>query len=117
MQLQFKNRVSLNSGERLLGIKLGRTTSRIDVDLLAAEVGDQVFTRVSTVRAGANDGDHVIQMIERGEISFENVLAVFRFGQQISSTPSNDVYPVIDKKLDGLNQAKFFWLPIYDSQE
>jgi len=56
-------------------------------------------------------------MIERGEIAFENVLAILRFRQQISSTPPNDIDPVINKKLDRLNKSKLFRLSIYDSQK
>ena len=79
MQLQFENGVGLNSGERLFGIELGRAARDVDVDFLAAEVGDQVFAGVGAVGAGANDGDHVVEVIERGEIAFEDVLAVFGF--------------------------------------
>src|SRR5580704_677048 len=117
MQLQFEDGIGLNSGERLFGIELGRAAGGVDVDLLAAEVGDQVFTRVGTVGAGANDGDHVVEVIERGEIAFENVLAVFRFVQQERGAASDDINAVIDEELDGLNEAELFWLSVDHGQE
>src|SRR6202035_760087 len=117
MQLQFKNRVSLNPSEGFFRIKLRRTPGSVDVNLPAAKISDQVFTRISAVRAGPNDSDHIVEMIKRSEIAFENMLAVFRFRQQISSTPPNDIDPVINKKLDGLNKSQLFWLSIYDSQK
>ena len=117
MQLQFENRVGLNSGERLFRIELGRAAGGVDVDLLAAEVRDQVFARVGTIGAGANDGDHVVEMIERGEVAFENVLAVFRLLQQVSSAAPHHIHAMIDEMLDRLNQAHFLRLSVHHRQE
>ena len=117
MQLQFEDGIGLNAGERLFGIELGRTAGDIDFDLLAAEVGDQVFARIGTVGAGTNDDDHIVEMIERGQVAFKNVLAVFRFGQQKRSAAPDNVNAVIDKMLDGLDQAHFLRLSINDSQK
>src|SRR5580704_12998069 len=117
MQLQFEDGVGLNAGERLFGIELGRAARNVDFDFLPAEIGDQVFASVGAVGAGTNDDNHVIEVIERGEVAFENMFAVFRFRQQIRGAAANDIHPVIDKMLDGLNQPHFLWLPIYDSQE
>src|SRR5271167_2568214 len=98
MQLQFEDGIGLNAGKRLFGIELGRAAGGIDVDLLAAEVRDQVFARVSPVGAGANDGDHIVEVIKRGEVAFEDVLPIFRLSQQIRSTPPDNIHAVIDKK-------------------
>ena len=68
-------------GEGLFGIELRRAAGGVDVDLLAAEISDQVLAGVGAVGAGANDGDDVVEVIERREIAFENVLAVFRLLQ------------------------------------
>ena len=77
MQLQFEDRVRLNAGERLFRIDLRSASGDVDVDLLAGEVGDQVFAGFGAVGAGADDGDHVVEVIERDQVAFENVLAVF----------------------------------------
>ena len=82
VQLQFEDGVGLLRGERLLGIELGRAAGGVDVDLLAAEVGDQVFAGVGAIRAAADDRDHVIEVIERGQVAFEDVLAVLRLGSR-----------------------------------
>ena len=82
VQLQFEDRVGLLRGERLLGIEFRSASGGVDVDLLAAEVGDQILAGVGAVGAAANDDDHVIEVIERGQVAFENVLAVVRLVQQ-----------------------------------
>ena len=48
IELQFEDGVGLASTvKRLLRIELGRATGGVDVDLLAAEVGDQVFAGIA----------------------------------------------------------------------
>ena len=69
VQLQFEDRVGLNRSERLFGRKFGRATGGVDFDLLAAEIHHQIFAGIGAVGAAANDGDHVVEMIERGEIA------------------------------------------------
>ena len=78
MQLQFEDGIRLLRSEWLVRLKSGRTAGSVDVDLLAAEIGDQVLAGVSAVGAAANDGDDVVEMIKCFEITFENVLAVLR---------------------------------------
>ncbi len=80
MQLEFENGIGLLSGEGLVGIELGRAPGGIDVDLLATEVEHQIFAGVGAVGAAANDGDDVVEVIESGEIAFEDVLAILRLG-------------------------------------
>jgi hypothetical protein len=43
VQLQFENGFGLARGERLFGILFGSAAGGVDIDFLAAEVGDQVF--------------------------------------------------------------------------
>src|SRR5579862_8297857 len=117
MQLQFENCIRLNSREWLVRIQLGSAPTDVDVDFLSAEIRDQVFARVRTVRAAANNGDDVVQVIERGQIAFENVLAVFRLLQQVGGAPPHYIHAMIDEMQDGLNQAHFFRLSIDHSQE
>src|SRR5208282_755522 len=94
-------------GERLFGIELGSAAADVDIDFLAAEVGDQIFAGLGAVGAGANDRDDVVEMIEGGEIAFEDVLAVLRFLQQEGGAPADDFHAVIDEVLDSLDQAHF----------
>ena len=70
MQLQFQNGVCLNGRERFFRITLRSAAFGVDVNFLAAEICDQIFTGVTTIGAAANDRNHVIQMIERIEIAF-----------------------------------------------
>src|SRR2546423_13972933 len=106
MQLQFENRIGLFAGKWLFRIELGSAARRVDVNLLAAKVEDQVFARLGTVGAAANDDDYVVEMIERRQIAFENVLAVFGFSQQIRRAAPNHFHPVIDEMLDGFDQPQ-----------
>src|ERR1039458_2913929 len=69
MQLQFEYGVGLLRGERLFGIQLRSASSGVDVDFLAAKVRNQVFTAFGAVGAAANDHDHVIEVIERGQVT------------------------------------------------
>ena len=117
MQLQFEDGIGLPRGEGLFGIELGSAARGVDVDLLAAEVGDQIFAGVGAVRAGANDGDDVVEVIERREIAFEDVLAVFRFLQQVSGAAADDVDAVLDEVFDGLDQAHFAGLSVDHRQQ
>src|SRR5207237_118732 len=82
-------------GEGLLGIELGRAAGGVDLNLLATEVRDQILTGIGAVGAGANDGDHVIEVIERGQVAFENVLAILRLGKQVGSAAAHDFDPVV----------------------
>jgi hypothetical protein len=103
MQLQFEDGIGLTVGEGLFEIELRRTAGGVDVDLFAAEVEHQIFAGIGTVGAATNDGDDVVEMIERGEIAFENVLAVFRLLQQVGGAAADDVDAVLDEVLDGLD--------------
>src|SRR3954463_13956787 len=103
MQLQFEDGIGLLGGEGLFGIDSRRAAAGVDFDLLAAEVGDQVLASVGAVRAAANDGDDIVKMIERLEIAFEDVLAVFRLGEQVSGTAADYIDAMLDKVLDGLD--------------
>ncbi len=117
MQLQFEDGVGLNSGERLIGVELGSASGDVDVNFLAAEIGDQVFAGVATVGAAANDHNYVVEMIERSEIAFEDVFAVFRFLQQIRSAAADDVHAMVNEMLDRLDQAHFLGLIVDHGQE
>ena len=117
MQLQFEDRVGLNGGERLLRIELGSAAGGVDVDLLAAKVGDQIFAGVGAVGAAANDGDDVIQVIERGEVAFQNVLAVFRLLQQVGRAAPHHIHAVINEILNRLDQAQFLGLAMCNGQQ
>src|SRR5947209_9434243 len=112
VQLQFENRVRLRGSERLLGIVLGRPASGVDVDFLATEVGDQVVASLATVCARANDDDDVVEMIERGQVAFENVLALFGLGQQVGGAATDYVHAVINKMFDGLDQTQLLGLSV-----
>src|SRR5437660_9937 len=117
MQLQFEDCVSLPRGEGLLAIEFGGTAGGVDVDLLAAEVGDQVLAGVGAVGAGADDDDHVIEMIEGGQVAFEDVLAVLRLGEQVGGAAADDFDAVVDEVLDGLHQPHLAGLTVSDRQE
>ena len=81
MQLQFEDGIGLNACERLFGIEFRRAPGDVDFDFLAAEIGDQVFAGIGTVGAGTNDDDYIVEVIERSEIAFEDVLTIFRLWQ------------------------------------
>ena len=83
MQLQFEDGVGLLRRERLFGVQFRSAAGDVDVDLLAAEVGDQVLAGIAAVRAAADDRDDVVEVIERSQIAFEDVLAVLRLLQQV----------------------------------
>ena len=117
VQLQFENRVGLNSGEGLFRIALGSAAGGVDVDLLAGKIGDQVFAGFGAVGAGADDGDHVVQVIERGQVAFENVFAVFGFREQVGGAAADHIDAVVDEVLDGLHQAHFLGLAVHHRQQ
>ena len=50
----------------------------VDLDGLAAEVADQVLARLAAIGAAADEGDHVIEMVERDPVAFQDVLALAR---------------------------------------
>ena len=104
-------------GERLFGIELGSAAGGVDVDLLAAEVEHQILAGIGAVGAAANDGDDVVEVIERGEVAFEDVLAVFRLLQQVGGAAADDVDAVLDEVLDGLDQAHFAGLSVDHRQQ
>src|SRR5207302_5718188 len=104
-------------GERFFRIELGSAAGGVDVNLLAGEVGDQIFAGVGAVGAAANDRDHVVEMVERGEIALENVFAVARLLQQISSPAADHIHPAIDELLDGINQSQLTRLAVDYGQQ
>ena len=81
MQLQFENGVCLLTRERFFRIELRSTPGGVDVDLLAAEIHHQMLAGIGTISAAADNRDDIVQMIERREITFEDVLAVARLRQ------------------------------------
>ena len=115
--MQFENCVGLNRGERLVRILLWRAAGDVDIDLLAGKVGDQVLASFGAVGAGANDGDHVVEVIERGQVAFENVLAVFGFREQVGSAAADHVDTVLDEVFDRLHQAHFLGLVVRHRQQ
>ena len=115
--MQFEDRVRLLRGERLLGIEFRSAAAGVDVDLLAAEIGHQVLARFATIGAAANDRDHVVQVIERGQVTFQDVLAVFGFLQQECCAAAHDFYAMIDEVLDGRDQSHFLGLPAHNCQQ
>jgi hypothetical protein len=117
VQLQFEDRFGLTWGERFFGILLGSTTGGVDVDFLAAEIGDQVFSRVGAVGAGSDYRDYVVEMIERVEIAFEDVLAVAGFAQQEGGAAADYFDAMIDEVLDGLDQPHFAGLAVDHRQQ
>src|SRR5713226_2733454 len=118
VQLQFENRVSLLGGERLFGAQLGSAAGGVDVDLLAAEECDQILARIGAVGAAADDRDDVVEMVERGEIAFEDVFAVFGLRKQVGSAAPDYVDAVLDEVLDGRDQSQFAGLAIaYGEQD
>ena len=117
MQLQFEDGVGLLRGERLLGIKLRSASGGVDVDLLAAKVRDQILSSVAAVGAAANDRDHVIEVIERGQVAFQNVLAIARFIEQIRSAPPHHIDAMVDEVFDRLDQPHFLRLAVDHGQQ
>src|SRR4029077_5593599 len=95
MQLQFKDRVRLNAGERFFRIELGCASSGVNVDFLAGEVSHQIFAGFGAVGAGADDNDDIVQVIQRGQIAFEDVFALFRLHQEMGGAAAHHVDPVI----------------------
>ena len=104
VQLQLQNGVGLLAAERLLGVDRRRTSRQIDRDLFSAEVCDQVLAGIRAVAAAADDGNHVVEVVERELIAFQDVLAVLRLLQQEGRAPAHHVDAVIDEVLDGLDQ-------------
>ena len=51
-------------------------------------------------------------MIERGQVAFENVFAVFGFREQEGGAAADHIDAVVDEVLDGLHQAHFLGLPV-----
>src|SRR6266849_780306 len=98
------------------GIVLGCATGSVDVNFFAGKVGDQIFARFGAVGAGANDGDHVVQVIERSEVAFEDVLAVFGFGEQVRGAAADHVHTMVDEMFNGLHQTHFLGLVVGDCQ-
>src|SRR5579872_3510066 len=117
MQLQFEDGIGLPGSEGLFGIELGSAPGGVDIDFLAAKVLDQVFAGIGAVGAAANDGDDVVEMVEGSEIAFEDVLAVFRLLQQVSSAAADDVDAVLDEVLNGLDKAHFTRLSVNHREE
>ena len=117
VQLQFEDRVRLLVRERLLRIELRSAAGGVDVDLLPGEVGDQVLAGIRAIGTATNDRDHVVEVIERDPVAFQNVLAVFRLLQQERRTPAHHVNAVIDEVLDRLHQAHLLRLVVDDGQE
>ncbi len=103
--------------ERLFRIELRSAARGVDVDLLAGEVRDQVLASIGAIGAAADNRDHVIDMIERKPVAFQNVFAVFRFRQQERGPAAHHVDAVFDEVADRLHQAHFFRLVIGDGQE
>src|SRR5580765_8702479 len=104
MQLQFENGVGLLGRERFFSGELGSAAGGVDINLFAAEIGDQVLASIGTIRARANNRDDVIEVIERGEIAFENVLAILRLRQQVGGAPAHDIDAMVDEVLERLNE-------------
>src|SRR6266849_10681786 len=97
MQLQFENGVGLLGRERLLSIELGSASRGVDVNLLAAKPGDQVLAGVGAVRARANNRDDVIEVIQRSEITFEDVFPILRLSQQVGGAPAHHIDAMVDE--------------------
>src|SRR5438477_1848570 len=112
MQLQFEDGIGLLGGERLFGIDLGSAPGGVDVDLLAAEVEDQIFAGIGAVGAATNDGDDIIEMVEGVQVAFEDVLSVFGLGEQVGGAAAHNVDAVLDEVFDGLDDAHFAGLSI-----
>src|SRR4029077_11280902 len=102
VQLQFEDGVGLLRSERLIRIKLRSASSGVDVNLLAAKVGDQILASIGAVRAAANDHDYVVNVIERGQVAFQNVLAIARLIQQIQCAAAHHIDTMIDEVFDRL---------------
>ena len=117
MQLEFEDGISLLGGEGLFGIDPRSAAAGVDVDLLAAEISDQVLAGVGTVRAAANDGDDVVKVIQRLEVTFEDVLAVSRLVQQVGGTAADYIHAMLDEVLDGLDDAHFTGLSVDHRQQ
>ena len=56
-------------------------------------------------------------MIERGQVAFENVLAVFGFCEQVGGAAADHIHAVVDEVLDGLDQAHFLGLTVHHRQQ
>ena len=63
----------------------------------AAEIGDQILARFAAVAAAADDGDHVVEVVERQLVAFQDVLAVAGLGQQVGGAAANHVDAVLDE--------------------
>src|SRR6185312_10565070 len=117
VQLQFEDRFSLNGTERLFRIKLWRPAGGIDVNLLAGKVSNQILAGLATVRAAANDGDDVVNVVERDLVAFKNVLALFGLPQQVGGAAAHNIHAMINKMLDRLDQPHLLWLVVDHSQK
>ena len=95
----------------------GARPGGVDVDLLAAEVRDQIFASIGAIGAAADDHDHVVEVIERGQVAFQNVLAIARFVQQIRSAAAHDIDAMVDEVFDRLDQPHFLGLSVDDGQQ
>ena len=118
VQLQFEDGVGLQGREGLLELHLlGGDCFQVDVDGLAGEVGDQIVACFGAVLAAANDGNHRVEVIERGDVAFQNVLALAGPRQQVGSAAAHHFHAVIDEVLDSGDQAKLARLVVDHRQE
>src|SRR5437868_7933924 len=117
VQLQLENGVCLNGGKTLLRIELGGAACSIDVNLLAGKVSNQIFTGIGTVGAATNDSNDIVQVIQRGQIAFKDVLTIARLGQQIRRAPADHIYAVVDEIFDRLHQAHFPGLAVHHRKQ
>ena len=98
-------------------VGLGSASGGVDVDLLAAEIRNQIFAGVAPVGAAADDRDHVIEVIERRQVAFQNVLAVARLGEQIRGAAPHHIDAMVDEVLDRLDQPHLLRLSVDHGQQ
>jgi len=76
------------------------------------EGGDQRFARVLRVLGGANEADHLIEVIERFWKPSKMLLALARPAQLVLGATAYDLDAVLDEVLEAIHQAELARLAV-----
>ncbi len=81
------------------------------------EATDQVFTGLGRRLAGADGGDHLVQMIERLEDAFQDVSPLFGLAQVVAGAPDDHRLPMVEEVAEQLLERHHLRLVVHDGQQ